>query len=210
VHRLVERVVGVMRRPRQELPLTLAESGAPRELLPYVAPLAALGPVALFLSEGLIGAWYAPTEIFNTVIPGGWVRGPGLALATAALLFALALGAWTGTAAMMAILAPFFGGLRDRPGAIKAAGYSLTPLYLAGVAQLFSSVPYLNWLPGLALVAGLAWAAFLGTVALPLHLATPSGKAPGHAIASLGVTALVTTGLYLLASSALAGLSSSR
>jgi hypothetical protein len=211
VRRLVERVLGILRKPRQALPLTLAESGAPSEVLRgYVLPLAAPGAIALFLSDGLFGAWYAPTEIFNTVIPGGWVREPLHALITALVVYALSVGAWAATAALMALSAPLFGGMRDQSGALKAAAYTLTPLWLAGAAQLFSSVPYLNWLPGVALVAGVAWAAFLAVIAVPLHLGTPDAKAPAHAVGSVAVAALVVGAAYLLASSALAALWSAR
>jgi hypothetical protein len=54
-----------------------------------------------------------------------------------------------------------------------------------------------------ALVAGIAWAAFIGVVALPLHLGTPDAKAAPHALASLGIVTAVAAGLYFLASSAL-------
>jgi hypothetical protein len=204
VQRLVDRVVGVLRKPRHELPLTLAESGAPSHvLIPWVVTLAAPGAAAVFLADGVFGDWYAPTTIFNTTIPGGWTRSPLQALAMAALVYALGLAAWAGTAAMMALTAPFFGAMRDREGAAKAAAYTLTPVGLAGAAQIFASVPYLNWLPGVALVAGLAWAGFIGIVAVPLHLGTPDAKAPAHALVSLGATAAAVAGIYLVASAAL-------
>ncbi len=195
---LVERVRGVLLAPRQSLPLTLAETGAPRALLGgYIAPLAALGPLALFVCDGLIGAWHAPVRILNSEAPGGWARAPLPALVEMLLSLAISVAAWACLAAVMAALAPAFGGLRDRPGAAKAAAYTLTPVWIAGVAQLFGAVPYLTWMASLALVAGVAWATFVGIVALPLHLATPKGRAPGHVLASLGVTAVAASLLYL-------------
>ena len=113
VRRLIQRIEGLLRRPRQELPLTLAESGAAADVLPYVLALAAPGALALFLADGVFGAWYGPTEIFHTVIPGGWVRAPLPSLATAVLVYLLLVGAWAGAAAAMAFLAPFFGGLAE-------------------------------------------------------------------------------------------------
>jgi hypothetical protein len=195
-------VVGVLRRPRQELPLTLADSGEPLAVLSYVAVVAAPGALAYFLANGVLGAWVAPTRLFNAVIPGGWVRAPLPSLVMALLLYLLSLGAWAGAATAMALLAPLFGGIRDGRSAAKAAACSLTPLLLLETAELFSSVPYLSWLPGVALVGAAAWAAFLGGIALPLHLGTPDTRAPGHALASLGITLAVASVLYLLASSA--------
>jgi hypothetical protein len=201
---LIERVRGVLVDPRRTLPLTLAESGAPASVFfPYVAVLAALGPIAIFLSNGLVGAWHAPVEIFNARIPGGWTRAPLLALLLALAAYVVFVGAWAGLAEAFRWSAPWFGGLRDRGSAWKASAYALTPIWLAGATFLFDSVPYLNWLPGVALVAGVAWAAFVGVVALPLHLGTPDAKAPGHALASLGATSLLATAVYFGASKAL-------
>jgi hypothetical protein len=78
----------------------------------------------------------------------------------------------------------------------------LTPVWVAGASLLLGSVPYLNWLPGVLLVAGVAWGAFVGVIAVPLHLGTPDGKAPAHALAALGATAAAATLLYFLISSA--------
>jgi hypothetical protein len=203
VRDLVERVRGVLQRPRQTLPLTLAESGAPADVfVPYVALLAVLGPVALFLSDGALGAWHAPTEIFNMVIDGGWVRAPLPALLAALVTYLISVGTWAGLAALLGLFAPWFGGLRDRAGAVKAAAYTLTPVWLAGVSLLFGSVPYLNWLPGVVLVGGVAWGAFIGVIAVPLHLGTPDAKAPGHVLLALGAATSVATLVYFLLSSA--------
>jgi hypothetical protein len=199
-------VVGVLRRPRHELPLTLADSGEPLAVLPYVAIVAAPGALAWFLANGVLGAWFAPTHFFNDVIPGGWVRTPLPSLVMALLIYVLSLAAWAGAAAAMALLAPLFGGIRDARSAAKAAACSLTPLLLLETAELFSSVPYLSWLPGVALVGGAAWAAFLGGIALPLHLGTPDARAPGHSLVSLGITFAAATALYLLASSAVSSI----
>jgi hypothetical protein len=208
---LVERVRQLLWRPRQSLPLTLAESGSARSVVgSYVVWLAAIGPLALFLSDGLIGAWHAPTTIFNTIIPGGWVRAPRPALVEMLLAWALGIGAWAMLSTAMTLVGPRFGGLSDLPGAHKAAAYTLTPLYVAGAAWLFGSVPYLTWLPGVALVAGVAWAAFLGSLALPLHLGTPDPRAPGHALVSLAITAAGTTLAYYLISLAVYAIWSSR
>jgi hypothetical protein len=205
VRQLVERVRGVLLRPRQALPLTLAESGAPRAILPYVTLLAALGPLALFISDGLIGSWQASTPSFS-----GWVRAPVPALVELLLDFALGLGAWAGLALAMGLLAPGFGGHRDPDGARKAAAYTLTPLFIAAIALLFGSVPYFTWVGGVSLVAGVAWAAFVGVLALPLHLGTPEAKAPGHALAALGLTTVATTAVYVGASAAIQALWSAR
>jgi hypothetical protein len=110
--------------------------------------------------------------------------------------YGFAVGAWALLAATLILLAPRFGGLRDRAGAAKTAAYAMTPVWISGATLLFGSVPHLTWLPGVALVAAVAWSAFVATVALPLHLGTPETRAPGLALASLGVTAVTTTAAY--------------
>lgn len=204
MHALIERVRGILVDPRKTLPLTLAESGAPKALfVPYVALLAALGPIALFLSNGLVGAWHAPVEIFNARIPGGWTRAPLLALLVALIVYAISVAAWVALAEAFRFSAAWFGGLRDRPSAWKAAAYVLTPVWLASATFLFDSVPYLNWLPGVALVAGVAWAAFVGVIALPLHLGTPDAKAAGHTLATLAPVCALAWAIYFGASKGL-------
>jgi hypothetical protein len=142
VRALFERVRGVLVDPRKTVPLTLAESGAAGAVfVPYVAVLSALGPIAIFLSNGLFGAWHAPVEIFNTRIPGGWTRAPLLALSLAILTLLLSAGSWLALAETLRALAPSFGGLRDRAGATKAAAYLLTPVWLAGAIFLSTRSP---------------------------------------------------------------------
>jgi Yip1 domain len=198
VRRLIQRVEGLLRRPRQELPLTLAESGAPKDILPYVLMLAAPAALALFLADGLFGAWYGPTEIFHTVIPGSWARAPGPAAGIAVSVYVLLVGAWAGTAAVMSLLAPRFGGRRDDHGAAKAAACALTPMWLSGASLLFLSVPYLNWLPDVVIIAGIAWSVFVGKIAVPLHMGTPEAKAAGHALVSLALPITAGSLIYLL------------
>jgi hypothetical protein len=197
---LVARVRAVLITPRRELPTTLADSGAPGAVFfPYVALLAAVGPIMLFVSDGLIGTYHPATRIFNVTIPGSWTREPAAALVKMALGYALGVGAWAMLAFAMAWLAPRFGGRGDRPDAIKASAYTMTPVWLSGALLGFGSVPYLDFLAGVGLIAGLAYGVLIGIIAVPLHLGTPEVKAPGHILASLGLTvAAVMCAYYVL------------
>jgi hypothetical protein len=181
--------------------MTLADRGEARAvLLPYVAVLAALGPAAVFLSDGLLGAYHPPTTIFNTTIPGGRISAPGSAALQAVLFYAFSVGAWRGLALALAKLGPPFGGLDDPRGANKAAAQTLTPLWAAGALLVLGSVPYLGFLAVLGLIAGVAYSVYVGMIAVPLHLGTPREKAPGHILAALGLTLVVGIGAYLATS----------
>jgi hypothetical protein len=194
---LVARVRGILLRPRDELLTTIAEPGTPRALArAYVLPMAAIAPVAELVTVGGIGVYHAPFTVFNSLIPGAYTRAPVAALGRAVLLYALAVGAWPLLAWAFIVLAPSFGGQRDRAGASKAAAYTLTPVWLSGALFLSLSIPYLDWLATLGPFAGVLYAIVIGRAAVPLHLGTPEPRAPGHVLAALAVTVVATLGAW--------------
>jgi len=196
---LVDRVRRLLLEPREMLPATLADSGDLKAILPYVLVLAAIGPIVAFLSFGLIGYYQPSTVVFNTTVPGMFVRAPALALVGSALRYGVGLGGFYAFARVLGLLAPSFGGRNDRGGSLKTAAYSLTPLWLSGAFGLFNSIPYLGFLSWLGGLVGLAYAVVLGMWAAPLHLGTPEPKAVGHVLASLGITVVaVVLGYWLL------------
>jgi Yip1 domain len=202
VKKLVDRVRDLMLSPRETLPLTLAESGEPRDvLIPYVMVLAALGPIAGFLSTGVIGMYIPAQSIFNTTVPAMYVRAPFAALLVSALRFGMGIASWWCLALVYDKLAPGFGGKHDRAGAFKASASTLTPLWLAGALSLFNSVPHLDFLGYVGGVAALAYAVLIGMYAVPLQLSTPEPKAVGHVLASLGITVVATAISYVLVTS---------
>jgi hypothetical protein len=195
---LVDRVRRLLLHPQEMLPATLADSGELKALLPWVLVLTAIGPVVGFLSTGLIGYYQPSTVIFNTTVPGMFVRMPGLALVGAVLRFAVGVGGFYGYARVLGWLAPTFGGRNDLAGSLKTSAYTLTPIWLAGGLALFNSIPYLGWLVYVGNLAALGYSAFLGMKAVPLHLGTPEPKALGHVLASIGITVVAVAILYWL------------
>src|SRR5262245_50580476 len=110
---LAERVKQLVLAPREALPLTLADPAEPRAVLVrMVVVLAGLGPLAGFLSQGVVGTYIPPQVIFNTTIPSMYVRAPGIAALVAILRYALGIGAWWLLAQVLDKLAPMpmFGG----------------------------------------------------------------------------------------------------
>jgi hypothetical protein len=201
---LVDRVRDLMLSPRETLPLTLAESGAPKDvLIPYVLVLAAIGPIFGFLSVGIIGTYIPSTTIFNTTVPSMYVRSPLLGLFGSTIRYALSIGTWYCLAIVYDKLAISFGGRHDRAGAFKAAASTLTPLWLSGVLYLFNSVPHLDFVVYVGTIAALAYAVLIGMYAVPLQLSTPEPKAVGHVLASLGITIVAALLSYVLVSALL-------
>lgn len=142
VTRLVARVKAILTAPQTEWPVIADEPTSSRTIYAgYVAPLAAIGPVALFIAQVLIGT---PFPIIGLVRVG---IGPGIV--GALLTFALSVVSVWVLAHLIDSLAPQFGGQRDSLRALKLSAYSYTPVWLAGVLHI---VPALGFL---ALPAGL-------------------------------------------------------
>ena len=114
---LIDRVKNILLTPREEWPRIAAEPATVQSLyLRYIVILAAIGPLATFVSFALLGLGY------------------GLGAAVFAYLHAL-----VGVAIVALIvdaLAPRFGGKRDYVRALKLTAYSLTALWVAQIALL--------------------------------------------------------------------------
>lgn len=114
---LIDRVKNILLTPREEWPRIAAEPATVQSLyLRYIVILAAIGPLATFVSLAILGLGY------------------GLGAAVFAYLHAL-----VGVAIVALIvdaLAPRFGGTRDYVRALKLTAYSLTSLWVAQIALL--------------------------------------------------------------------------
>lgn len=168
--RLLARVKSILRSPRTEWPAIAREPTTATEIYTgYALPLAAIGALALALSQVMIGV---PAGFF------GFVKA-SLAAGVAAglLLFALALVHLYLLAWIVDGMAKRFGGEPDRMQALKLAAYSYTPLWLAGVLYL---VPMLSivWAP-----ASL-YAMYLAFIGLPQLMRCRPERAAPYAIAA--------------------------
>jgi hypothetical protein len=199
------RAARLLSAPRDELLSAIADSGATVDVLvPYVLVLAAIGPVASFLSAGLLGVYHPPTTIFNTTLPGGYTRAPGLALVQSVTLFAIGVAAWWLLALLLCRLAPRFGGQADPAGANKAAACMLTPVWVGTGLFLLASVPYLGALGStVGVFGGLLYGVLIGTWAVPPHLGVPEARAPGHVLVALGATVVFALAAYVAATALL-------
>jgi hypothetical protein len=127
----------------------------------YIAPLAAIGPVA-----ALIGM-----TVFGVSVPfvGRWRAPLGSALAGGIVRYALALAGVFVLALVIDALAPTFSGRRDRIQALKLAAYASTAAWLAGI---FALVPALAVLGVLGL-----YSLYLLYLGVPVLMKAPKEKA---------------------------------
>lgn len=191
--RLVERAKAILLTPKTEWPRIAAEATTPQNIyLQYVAPLAAIGVIASFLGQVLIGL---PVPMLGTVRIG-----VGAGLAAAIVHFLLTFASVFIVATIVDALAPTFGGRKDPLAALKVTAYSFTPAWVAGILTI---------LPALGLIAALAglYGLYLLYLGLPVLMRAPAERALGYTvvvvlcaivvnIVIVSITGLVTGGLF--------------
>lgn len=132
--KLIDRVKGIVLRPKLEWPVIAAESATVKALFTrYAMILAAIGPVCSLVGSALFG------------FPGGIIA----ALVTAIVGYVVSLVAVYVLGIVIDTLASSFGSEKNMLQSMKLAVYSYTPAWLAGVLGL---VPFLGVL---VLLAGL-------------------------------------------------------
>ena len=147
----VDRLKGILLEPRNEWPKIAAETMTPQSIYAsWVMIFAAIGPLALLLVGGMVGAvkFAVGTYIMALIIT-----------------FILAL--------IVDALAPTFGGTKDFVAALKLSAYSYTAAWIAGIFNLIGMLGAI-----LALLAAIyAWYTFyLG--APVLRKCTPEKAVP--------------------------------
>lgn len=156
---LAARIKGLILRPKAEWAVIEAEPATTAGLLRrYIAILAAIGPVCALIGGLAFG--YGVGDI-------RYRPDPLNALIGAAIAYGLNIGSVFALAAAINALAPSFEGRKDWIMALKAAAYSATPVWVAG---LFSLIPALSLLGVLGL-----YAFYLLWTGLPRLMKTSTG-----------------------------------
>ncbi|MDI6731285.1 MAG: Yip1 family protein [Candidatus Margulisbacteria bacterium] len=161
VNVILERAKELILKPAMAWESIKQEKGDLKQLyLNYAMPLALIPVVC-----GLIGI-----TLFGVHLPGGQVmRAPFFsALLGSVLEYAFQLLTIFLTAHLIVYFAPYFNIKADLFSAAKLLVYSMTPLWLVGVFQLFPGVAFLS-------ILGL-YAGYLLVVGLPVLLEISSGK----------------------------------
>jgi len=164
---LVDRVKNILLTPRTEWPVIDGESTSVAALYTgYIAPLAAIGPIAQMIGYSVFGI---------SVFGMGTYRTPmGSAITQAIVSYVLTLIGVYVLALIIDALAPTFGGTRSQIQALKVAAYSGTAGWLAGI---FALVPGLRMLGILGL-----YSLYLLYLGLPVLMKAPAEKAMGYTI----------------------------
>lgn len=170
---ILSRAYGLLREPKKEWEQIKAEQTTiPSILIGYVAPLAAILPIA-----GLIGTLIFDRQLIDDVgalvvgVVVYWLVGVGL-------VYFLGI--------LVNVLADNFDGDKDDVAAQKIAAYSLTPFFLSGV---FSIWPPLWWVSLIALGATV----YIMYRGLPTLMKAPPDRALAYAsmVTVAGLIALI-------------------
>lgn len=167
---ILARAYGLLKEPKQEWrQIQAEETTVPAILFGYVAPLAAIPPVA-----SLIGSYTFEPD-FAGDVGAAFVRAALTWIVSIALVYLLGF--------LINALADMFDADRDELSAHKIAAYSLTPAFISGV---FSLWPPLWWVSLFALAAMV----FLMYRGLPILMKAPLERALSYA-AAVTVAAMV-------------------
>jgi hypothetical protein len=177
---LMERVKGILFSPQTDWPIIDTEPTTPAELYKqYIAPLAAIGPVAQLIGWLVFGVHgYRPPIL--------------AAFATTLVQYILTLAGIYVLALIIDALAPTFNGKKNQLQALKVAAYSMTAAWVAGI---FALIPPLTPLTVLGL-----YSVYLLYLGLPILMKTPRDKALVYTgvalIAAIVVSILIGTLSY--------------
>jgi Yip1 domain len=160
---IVDRATAITRRPNVTWPVIAGEPGPAAAIFTgYVAPLAAIGPIASAIGLSVIGVGMG---VF------GRYREPLVtAIISAVVTYVMILIGVAILTAIASALAPTFGGRKDSLAALKLVGYSYTPAFLAGILSLIPQ------LAGLEILAAL-WTLYVFYLGAPTLLLCTKEKA---------------------------------
>jgi Yip1 domain len=160
---LIERVKNITLRPNAEWPVIAGEPSSLGGIYTgYVAPLAAINPIALFIGLSIIGVSIPFIGTYRTPFFSG--------LSQAIFSFVMVLVGLLLFAAIVNALAPTFGGRKDLNAAFKLVAYSATPGFVAGVLSLFPPLAMLELFAAL-------WGLYIFYVGVPVVMQTAKDKA---------------------------------
>lgn len=163
---LIERAKKIVLQPKNEWPVIAGESTSVAELYKsYIIPLAAIGPVALFLGMSLVGVSMPLVGTVRMSLISG--------LSMAVVSYVMALAGVFIIALIIDALAPNFGGEKNQIQALKLSAYAYTPAWLAGVLHV---IPMLGMLVLLASIYGL----YLLYLGLPVLMKAPEDKSVAY------------------------------
>ena len=163
---LVKRATNIVVKPGTEWPVIAGETTSTAKLYAgYVAPLAAIGPLASIIGMSVVGI---------SIPFMGTIRTPlASSVMQAIVSFVMALVGVFVLGLIINALAPKFSGEKNPAQALKVAAYACTPVWLAGILLL---LPMLSLL---VLIAAL-YSLYLLYLGLPILMKAPKERATGY------------------------------
>ncbi len=183
---MIGRIQRLLLKPKEEWQRIDAEAMTTQGiLLGWVAPLAAIGPVATLIQQQVF-----PMRVFGVAF-----RPPVIgSVVTAVLTWALVIGMVYVWSLIINALAPSFGGTKNPISALKAAAYTGTAGWICGILGI---LPFL----GMLVLLGVLYNIYLLWVGGPMVMKVPQDKAPVFVIVSIivGILANFIAGVIALA-----------
>jgi hypothetical protein len=175
---LIDRVKGILLTPATEWSTIETEVSHFRAVyLQYVAPLAAIVAIAVFIGQSLVGVTGSPFV--------GTYRVPFFTgLISAAIIYVMIFVGVFLITLIVDALAPTFGGQKDSLRALKVTIYSHTPAWIAAAFQIIPSLAWIGFLAGL-------YGIYLFYLGVPVLMRGPKDKAIGYT-ATVCVAAIIT------------------
>ena len=168
---LVERAKNIIVTPKTEWDAVSAEEPNIQQiLLGYVLPLALIPTIAVIIGWGVIGIFGFTSFSYGIAM--------GLVQLINAFLSVLISGF------VIDALAPSFGSQKNMGRAVQLVAYSMTPIWIAGILNIFPSI---GWLAGLIGLYGL----FLMYLGLAPLMKTPEDKKVGYLVVSIIILIVV-------------------
>jgi hypothetical protein len=181
---LITRAQNILLTPKTEWPVIAAEPETTAGLYTkYILVLAALGPLAMFLKNTLIGT--------STFI-GSFRVDMGTGLKWLVLAYVMTLIGVYLWALIINALAPTFGGQKDSVQALKTAAYAATGAWVGGLGQI---VPWVGWLISLA---GAIYSVYLLYLGLPHTMKAPADRAGGYTAVTIIVAIVLSWILWAI------------
>lgn len=164
---LVQRVQDILLKPQETWPKLAAEESSTTAIYQdWLIPLAAIGPLAMFVSHSLIGG-----SIF-----GFGYRVPIVAgLIQSLLQYGVFLAMVYVVSLLVDKLAPTFGGTSNPQAALKLVAYGSTASMVGGAAHLLPV-----GLASLLLLAAGLYSIYLFYIGLPVLMRNPPEKSPAY------------------------------
>ncbi len=180
---LIDRAKRILLKPKEEWPVIEKEATTAAELYGgYIAPLAAIGPVASWIGMSVFGFSLPFVGTYRVPLLSGLARMIVSYLLTLAGVYVLAL--------VIDSLAPTFGGQRNPAQALKVTAYSFTAGWVAGI---FGIIPQLALLGILGL-----YSLYLLYLGLPVLMKSPPERSLGYTIAVIVATVVLFVVIWMV------------